>query len=336
MSIHSKCFWVIPFGIVLVSLSGCGSRLKIASEAEVWETHFAAGRLAAHPDFPGLSSLCGAQPPKLTAERVIANAGTRPPPKSVPPTRVFDNLLFVGHRGISAWVIETSSGLILIDTLASAQQAEDYIVEGLKVLGRNPADIKVIVITHGHGDHYGGATHLVQQFGPKVLMGAPDWEILKVPENRIDSPGWSQVPVPDRTVSQAEVVTLGNTSVRLLLTPGHTPGTLSVSFDVEDGGRRHSVILWGGTGFNFGQDVERLGIYADSAETMRGRVLAENIDVLLSNHANRDRAHEKIALLKQRAVGDSHSFVMSSERVARAFEVFRECALGHRAALTGN
>lgn len=293
------------------------------------DAHFAAGRLAADPDFPGLASLCGDLPPSASAARIIANSRTRPPPTALPPTRVFDNLLFVGHRGISAWALETSDGLILIDALGSAEQAKTYIEGGLRALGHDPAEIKILVISHGHGDHYGGAPYLVDRYGPEVIMGAPDWEQLENPANRIDAPGWFDVPAPDRTVADRVTIRLGDTSIELTVTPSHTPGTLASTFAVYDGEQSHQALLWGGTGFNFGPYPERLRTYASSAEQMRARVLRDGISVLLSNHANRDRAHEKIAKLEQRTAPAAHPFLMSPERVARGFEVFRECALGH-------
>lgn len=300
------------------------------------QSHFDAGRLAAEPDFGGLASLCDAMPPEVTAELVIGNAGRRPPPAPLPATRVFDKLLFVGNRGISAWALETSEGIILIDALASGDMAAADIEAGLVELGLDPADLKILIISHGHGDHYGGAEYLLGKYDMQVIMGDPDWQALKNPEDRINSPGWFEVPTPDRTIKGRETVTLGDTSIELLVTPSHTLGTMASLFAVQDGAATHKVVLWGGTGFNFGPYPEKLEAYAASAEAMRLEVLRENYDVLLSNHANRDLAHEKIALLEQRAQDDPHPFVLSPERVAQGFEVFRECALGHAAALVAD
>lgn len=320
---------------VHVALAGCSrSEAPVAAAVESpAELHFEAGRSAASPDFPGLASLCDELPPEVTAERVIASDPQRPEPAALAPTRVFDNLLFVGNRGISAWAIETSDGLILIDALANARQAESAIEGGLRELGLDPADIRILVISHGHGDHYGGAEYLLGKYDMQVIMSEADWRALENPDDRINSPGWFEVPTPDRTIVDRELVTLGDVSLELVVTPSHTPGTLASIFAVHDGDTQHNVVLWGGTGYNFGPYPERLRTYAKSAEAMRLEVLEHGYDVLLSNHANRDRAHEKIAALALRQAGEPHPFVMSAERVARGFEVFRECALGHAAAL---
>jgi len=262
---------------------------------------------------------------------VVGNEGRRPEPPPLGPARVFDNLLFVGNRGISAWALDTSDGIILIDALASEKQARAGIEDGLRALGLDPEDIRILVISHGHGDHYGGAPYLVGKYNPEVIMGQPDWDALADPDNRINAPGWFDVPEPDRTIADRETVTLGDTTIELVVTPSHTPGTLATLFTVTDGDNAHEAVLWGGTGFNFGEHPGRLETYAASAEAMRIEVLDRDIDVLLSNHANRDLAHEKIPLLAGRGATDAHPFVMSPARVARGFEVFRECALGHAA-----
>ena len=84
-----------------------------------------------------------------------------------PPTRVFDNLYYVGLGYVSAWALTTSEGIILFDTLDNAAEAQNYIVGGLKTLGLDPSSIKYIVVMHGHGDHYGGAKYMQDNY-PKA------------------------------------------------------------------------------------------------------------------------------------------------------------------------
>ena len=226
----------------LCLLAGCAG---LSGQADDPQQHFAAGKAAADPDFPGLASLCDDLPPAVSEARVVANSGKRPPPQSLPATRVFDNLLFVGHRGISAWALATSDGIILIDALASEDQARTYIEGGLRALGLDPADIKLLIISHGHGDHYGGAPYLVSKYGMPVVMGAPDWAALEDPADRINAPGWYDVPTPDKTIADRETITLGDTSIELVITPSHTPGTLASIFTVRDAQASHRTLLWG-------------------------------------------------------------------------------------------
>src|SRR6266850_290682 len=92
------------------------------------------------------------------------------------PGRAFDNLYFVGSNWVSAWAIQTSEGIILIDALNNRAEAESVIDAGLRKLGLDPAQIKYVIVTHAHGDHYGGAVHLVEKYKARVVMSEPDWK----------------------------------------------------------------------------------------------------------------------------------------------------------------
>ena len=93
-----------------------------------------------------------------------------------PPFKVFDNLYWLGTRQHSSWALQTSAGIIIIDT-NFAWATEPEIIEGLTTLGLNPRDIKYVVISHAHGDHDQGAAELQKRFGAKVVMGAADWDV---------------------------------------------------------------------------------------------------------------------------------------------------------------
>jgi len=68
------------------------------------------------------------------------------------PYKVFDNLYWLGTRQHSSWALQTSAGLIIIDT-NFAWATDPEIVDGLTKLGLKPADIKYVIISHAHGDH---------------------------------------------------------------------------------------------------------------------------------------------------------------------------------------
>src|SRR4051812_18686265 len=72
------------------------------------------------------------------------------------PSQLFDNLYYVGRTDVGAWVLKTSDGLILFDTLNNPDEAANIIVPGMRKLGLDPDQIKVVILTHSHGDHSGG------------------------------------------------------------------------------------------------------------------------------------------------------------------------------------
>ena len=99
----------------------------------------------------------------------------------IEPTRVFDNMYFIGMSSQNAWAITTSEGIILIDTLNSTDEARDIIVPGLKKVGLDPAQIKYIIVGHGHpgqSDHTGGALYLQKTYGAKVVMNPIDAKLV--------------------------------------------------------------------------------------------------------------------------------------------------------------
>ena len=150
-----------------------------------------------------------------------------------PPFKVFDNFYWLGTRQHSSWALQTSDGIILIDT-NFAWATEPEIVQGLTTLGLNPRDLKYMVISHAHSNHDQGAAELQKRFGAKVVMGAPDWD------STLQRPASATGGVPTRAMSvgpEGMKLPLGDTTVEIVATPGHTPGTLSYVFPVRDQGR---------------------------------------------------------------------------------------------------
>jgi metallo-beta-lactamase class B len=147
------------------------------------------------------------------------------------PVKVFDNLYFVGQTEYSAWAVTTSDGIILVDALWD-YSVEDAIVGGLKKLGLDPTTIKYVVVTHGHIDHAGGAKYLQDRFGARIILSAADWDLLGQDTRR----AWPK-PKRDMVATDGQRLTLGDTTLTLYVTPGHTLGTISPLIPVKNGGR---------------------------------------------------------------------------------------------------
>jgi metallo-beta-lactamase class B len=160
------------------------------------------------------------------------------------PAKVFDNLYFVGGRVHSSWALTTTDGIILIDTIYP-YNSEELIIGGLQKLGLDPRTIKYVLISHAHGDHIGGAEMLQSRYGARVVMGAPDWNLVEKYPNRYKT----MAPKRDIVATDGARITLGSQVVHVWLTPGHTPGTLSYTFTVLDRGKPVNVAYSGGTAF---------------------------------------------------------------------------------------
>jgi metallo-beta-lactamase class B len=232
---------------------------------------------------------------------------------------VFDNLYYVGMTEYSAWAITTSQGIILLDAIFD-YSIDAEVDEGLRKLGLNPADIKYVIVSHGHLDHAGGAKFLQEKYGTHLLMSAADYDLLDR-----QNPSWN--PKRDMVVTDGQVLKLGDTSITLYLTPGHTPGTISTIFSVWDDKQQHTVATWGGTAFNFGPDRDRLKAYSKSAERFLNLVTQAKADVILSNHTVFDGSKTKMPALKTRKPADPHPYVVGMNAVQRFVKTVDECAL---------
>jgi metallo-beta-lactamase class B len=310
----------------VVALGGRDLRAQPVTEAMV-QGHVAAATKAAGADLQPLLALCKPAPadrPKGD-DHALEALINKPAPA---PGRAFDNLYYVGAAWVSAWAIDTSQGIILIDALNTGKEAAQLIEGGLRKVGLDPARIKIIIVTHGHGDHYGGAAYLAGKYKARVVMSDLDWKMMET-KLEFDTPLWDKPPQRDMAVKDGDTVKLGDTTVTLYLTPGHTLGTISPVFDVKSGGQAHRVIEWGGTGFNFGADFGRLDAYIAATARMRELARQQNIDVLISNHSGFDEAPAKLAKLRE-APGGPNPFILGVPAVERSLTVMNECAQAQR------
>jgi len=258
-----------------------------------------------------------------------AGAGTVPDRASwyARPYKAFDNLYFIGTKIHSAWALTTSEGIIVIDTVFDyAVQPE--MVEGLTALGLDPRQVRYVLVSHAHGDHDQGAALFQSRYGAKVVMGAADWE------STLQRPATAAGGVPKRDVSvgpEGLKLTLGDTTVDVIATPGHTPGTLSYLLPVKDRGRAVTVAYSGGTAFNFPRQASTFEVYRDSQRKLAEAARGAGATVLMSNHTEFDRAHDRVRLAQlPRAAGEKHPFETDAATVQRYFEMTANCAEAQR------
>ncbi len=201
------------------------------------------------------------------------------------PCRIAGNTYFVGTYQASAHLIDTGEGLILID--AGYALGAYLVLDSIYRLGFRPEDIKYIFLTHWHGDHAEAAAGFAALSGAKILIGKEDAEKVK------------QYCTPDILINDGDTLSLGNTVIRFVHTPGHTAGTMSFFYDTEEEGKILRVGSFGGAGvntlhkgkFDFAGAREA---YLASLERLKG----ERVDVFIGNHTWNNDTYTKVAAFK--------------------------------------
>jgi metallo-beta-lactamase class B len=153
--------------------------------------------------------------------------------RPIEPFQFFGNTYYVGTAGLSALLITSDSGHILLD--GGLTQSAAVIDRNIRALGFRTEDVRYILASHEHYDHVGGIAALQRLSGATVLMSAPGVRALAAGGPLSEDPQFGMgvkenayPPVAQtRPVSDREVVTLGPLAVTAHLTPGHTPGGTS-------------------------------------------------------------------------------------------------------------
>lgn len=230
----------------------------------------------------------------------------------MPPFKIWGNLYFVGTEPASTHIIDTGDGLIMLD---SGYQHSLYLVlQNMHTLGLDPMKLKYIVHTHGHVDHCGATRALVEMTGAKTFLGEPDRDYVN---GNLDLSWAKELGVhletfePDVLLHDGDIISLGNTEIKAVATPGHTPGAMSYLFDVYSGGEKLTAGLHGGAGIN-SMTKEFLDSYNLSYDC-RTHYLASmerlkelHVDIYLGNHAYQNKTVEKY---QQLLTGNQDAFV---------------------------
>jgi metallo-beta-lactamase class B len=183
-----------------------------------------------------LSNVASAQPPPARL-----SSGNDLSIMARDPFQIFDNFYFVGTGEVASYVIETSDGLILIDTLWDLEGFREYLLSQIREVGLDPADIKYVLILQGHRDHYGGAPGLQEVIDAQFGTAEQDRRMMVADFGEY-------APRIDFIIEDGGTLTLGDTTLNFELTPGHTPGTTSLRFSVFDDGTEHLAYMHGGPG----------------------------------------------------------------------------------------
>lgn len=228
------------------------------------------------------------------------------------PFNIVDNIYFVGNTWTSSYIIDTGEGLILLDN--STQDFYPLLIESIYELGFDPHDIKWIILSHAHGDHYGcinllkhdvcpdAITYIGDVDAPSLISGMTkrQYDITKYGFGSSGYYSYNEGFIPDVYVKDYDVLEFpGGLKIEAITTPGHTDGVQSHFWTTPSGLK---IGLYGGAGFSSmgtarlqkrgfnDEEVARWqAIFAESID----KVWDKEVDVTLGNHPFHNDMFEK-------------------------------------------
>lgn len=234
-----------------------------------------------------------------------------------PPFRMFGNLYFVGTEPASVHLIDTGDGLIMLDS--GYHRSLYLVIDSIHRMGFDPRDIRYLLLTHGHIDHMEGARAIGELSGCQVALGKEDRTYATGDEDlsyaRELGMTFTETFEPDILLTDGDTITLGNTTVTCIATPGHTPGAMSYLFPVTDGTHTYRAGLHGGMGINTmcREFLDTYGLSYDCREKFckaMDRLAEEYVDIFLGNHMQHNHTAEKYTKIQH---GDINACIVPGE-----------------------
>jgi metallo-beta-lactamase class B len=300
------------------------------AESKEAQRHVAAAMVLAKTDLvdqaKGFCTATGVQ-----REAVARQAQGLPPVPDVhiEPVKIFDNLYYIGFNDVGAWAIPTSDGIILIDALNTVQEAETVFAPDLTKMGLNPANVKYVIVGHGHADHWGGASFFQDRYKARVGLTAADWEMVeRINPNANAQQANRPRPKRDLILTDGQKVTLGDTTITIGITPGHTPGSIAMFVPVKHHGASHMAMIMSGTQMTSDASFAAFQhVFNDIARPLKAET------ALNSHPGGLVNTLPTMAALRQQYPAGAHPYLLGEERFGRYMAIMLECGSARLAAL---
>ena len=229
-----------------------------------------------------------------------------------PGHRVIGNIYFVGSKELGIYLITTPEGHILVNT--GLVESATLIQQSIAKLGFKFSDVKILLISHAHFDHDGGAARIKELTGAKYVVMDADVPVVESggKEDFFYGKRMDLLYPPakvDRVVHDGDTVKLGDTVLTAHLTPGHTKGCTTWTFKVQDGGKSYDAVIVGSPNVNEGYKLVDNSAYPQIASDYEKgfRVLRSlHCDVFLGAHGSYYGMEAKYARIKD---GTANPFI---------------------------
>lgn len=274
--------------------------------------------------------MTGLDKPSITLETIIGMADM----SFFTHALIFDDLLIVAQKETNCFVLKSLEGLIVIDAIWPKEEAFDAINLAIKDVGWDPKDIKKLVLTHGHVDHTGCGKWIVDAYHPKTYLSERDdifWRDEPIMNNfpKTWKDYFINFPIPktwkdysiDSYIDEGDKVILGDKTIFVYSTPGHTPGGLSYIFNVTEDGKEHMAALWGGS--NPPENIKEVVQYMKSLDHFIKMAEEKEVDIALSNHTFLDCGLERIEYSRKRKPHMPNAYLIGKEGFRNYCQLFR-------------
>jgi metallo-beta-lactamase class B len=243
------------------------------------------------------------------------------------PTKVFDNVYYIGGFEVGGWVIDTGDGYIMLDS--GYADSYEWLKANMKALGLNPAKVRYMLITHAGPDHAGAAKLFQDEFGTKIIFNQ---KIVQMP----------YLPKPPDTTTimkDGDTLTLGNTTITMVYTPrsylpppnSTTPGEgFSYFIPVKIDGKRHLWATFGQSGFG------TIPLWQNSMAHFLTFVDKLHPDIAISSHPFLDGSVRRMEEIREcnarhgwwhELCGLRNPFLIGKEAARRYFEIMNQCSV---------
>ena len=227
----------------------------------------------------------------------------------IPLTQITDDTWYLGSKYVGQYILRSPTGFVLVDSLNNTAEARDLTIPALQSLGLSASlPLEGVYLTHGHGDHDGGANYLRSTLNPPIYLGSADANNKAYNPIRIDSTNLAPQPI-----------TLGGRTVTFIPTPGHTAGTTAAVIPVQDNGRQVNFLVTGGS--NMG-GLNTVYPYLASLERTYALAKAMNVEGGMHPHQFFEGTLQKIL---DSGLSKPSQFVQGNDKYLRGLAVWREC-----------
>jgi hydroxyacylglutathione hydrolase len=189
---------------------------------------------------------------------------------------MFLKCLKVGALANNCYIFsDETKKAVIIDPGAEAEKI-------LEVIENENLSVEMIILTHGHPDHIGALAEVKKKTGAKIVIHEKEQEIFtgfikRITENRSGELGFSQLQ-PDELLKGGELLKVGDMSLEIIHTPGHSPGSICIKVD--------NIMFTGDTLFagSIGRTDFPGGSYVQMMDTLNSLIKQDENIVIYPGH----------------------------------------------------